>query len=43
MDKTLYQLAIESKKNEAIEKVLKIFTPKIKKHYFRQIHKIEKI
>lgn len=31
MDKTSYQLAIESKeKNEAIEKVLKIFTPKKK-------------
>lgn len=32
MDKTLYQLAIESKNdNEAIEKVLKMFRPKIKK------------
>lgn len=32
MDETLYQLAIESKENnEAIEKMLKIFTPKIKK------------
>lgn len=32
MDETLYQLAIESRhNNEAIEKVLKAFTPKIKK------------
>ena len=32
MDKTLYQLAIKSKEdNEAIEKVLNIFKPKIKK------------
>ncbi|MEH6955164.1 helix-turn-helix domain-containing protein [Neobacillus drentensis] len=32
MEKTLYQLAIKSKEdNEAIEKVLKIFQPKIKK------------
>ncbi|WML27377.1 helix-turn-helix domain-containing protein [Neobacillus sp. OS1-33] len=32
MEKTLYQLAIKSKEdNEAIEKVLKIFKPKIKK------------
>lgn len=32
MDKTLYELAMESKKNnEAIEKVLNVFKPKIKK------------
>ncbi|MEK4539168.1 helix-turn-helix domain-containing protein [Peribacillus sp. FSL K6-1552] len=32
MDKILYQLAIDSKKNnEAIETVLKFYTPKIKK------------